>query len=101
MKATISKNPPRESSAEAPDATAAFLIWGISPIYWKELHAVPPLEIVMHRVPWSPFSELQLLIWQKRSVRTGEELREPRAILALKSSNHSDFRQLACIHLGN
>jgi len=31
----------------------AFLIWGLSPVYWKVLHTVPPLEIIMHRTIWS------------------------------------------------
>jgi len=83
MKATNQKNPPRESSAGAMYATAAFLIWGISPIYWRELHAVPALEIVMHRVVWSPLILLPVLIWQKRWSELATTLREPRAILAL------------------
>ncbi len=32
---------------------AAFGVWGILPIYWKALHAVPALEIVTHRLAWS------------------------------------------------
>ena len=32
---------------------AAYGIWGILPIYWKALHAVPALEIVTHRLAWS------------------------------------------------
>ena len=34
-------------------AGAAFLIWGLSPIYWKSLAAVPAFEILMHRMIWS------------------------------------------------
>jgi len=34
-------------------ATAAFLIWGLSPIYWKSLAGVPAFEILMHRMIWS------------------------------------------------
>ena len=32
---------------------AAYLIWGLAPIYWKMLHGLPPLEIIAHRVVWS------------------------------------------------
>jgi len=32
---------------------AAFLIWGLLPIYWKQLQQVPSLELVAHRVVWS------------------------------------------------
>ncbi|MEW5909288.1 MAG: EamA family transporter RarD, partial [Thermodesulfobacteriota bacterium] len=35
------------------NAVPAFLIWGLSPIYFKWLKAVPPFEILMHRMVWS------------------------------------------------
>ena len=34
-------------------AGSAFLIWGLGPIYWKALSAVPPLEIILHRAVWA------------------------------------------------
>jgi chloramphenicol-sensitive protein RarD len=34
-------------------AASAFLIWGLSPIYWKALAGVPAFEILMHRMIWS------------------------------------------------
>ena len=34
-------------------AASAFLIWGLSPIYWKALAKVPAFEILMHRMVWS------------------------------------------------
>ena len=34
-------------------AFLAFLIWGLSPIYWKTLQHVPAVEIILHRVVWS------------------------------------------------
>ena len=34
-------------------AVTAFLIWGMSPIYWKLLQQVPAFEILMHRMVWS------------------------------------------------
>ena len=34
-------------------AASAFLIWGLSPIYWKALAGVPAFEVLMHRMIWS------------------------------------------------
>lgn len=34
-------------------AGSAFLIWGLGPIYWKALSAVPALEIILHRAVWA------------------------------------------------
>ena len=31
---------------------AAFLIWGVFPIYWKALASVPALQIMAHRLVW-------------------------------------------------
>jgi len=31
----------------------AYLVWGFFPIYFKALHAIPPLEVVAHRIVWS------------------------------------------------
>lgn len=32
--------------------TAAYLFWGVMPLYWRQLHAVAPLEILAHRAFW-------------------------------------------------
>lgn len=32
---------------------AAYVIWGLSPVYWKSLHAVPAIQLVGHRIVWS------------------------------------------------
>lgn len=34
-------------------ALTAFLIWGLSPLYFRAVGTVPPFEIVSHRVLWS------------------------------------------------
>ena len=44
---------PDESARGLGLALAAFLTWGLFPIYFKALRPVPPLEILAHRVAWS------------------------------------------------
>lgn len=34
-------------------AVASFVLWGLMPLYWHLLKAVPSLQIVLHRVLWS------------------------------------------------
>ena len=37
-------------------ALAAYILWGLAPIYFKWIQAVAPLEIIAHRILWSiPF----------------------------------------------
>jgi chloramphenicol-sensitive protein RarD len=45
---------------------SAFLIWGVSPIYWKTLTAVPALEIIAHRVIWSFLILMPLILLRSR-----------------------------------
>jgi len=33
--------------------SSAFILWGLLPLYWKLLEAVPAIEILAHRVFWS------------------------------------------------
>jgi chloramphenicol-sensitive protein RarD len=47
-------------------AFSAFLIWGLSPFYWKALGAVPALEIIVHRIIWSFVFLLPLVFLQRR-----------------------------------
>ena len=47
-------------------AGAAFLIWGLAAVYWKELRSVPPLEIIAHRVAWSFIFLLPLIVLQRQ-----------------------------------
>lgn len=37
-------------------ALAAYLAWGILPLYWKTIQDVPALQILAHRVLWSFFT---------------------------------------------
>lgn len=34
-------------------AIGAYTTWGLFPIYWKWLHAVPALQLLAHRIVWS------------------------------------------------
>jgi chloramphenicol-sensitive protein RarD len=47
-------------------AGSAFLIWGLSPAYWKVLDAVSALEIILHRVIWSFLLVMILIFLQRR-----------------------------------
>jgi chloramphenicol-sensitive protein RarD len=34
-------------------AAGAYILWGILPVCWKFIHAVPAQEILAHRIIWS------------------------------------------------
>src|SRR5437764_10220946 len=45
---------------------ACFTTWGLIPIYWKLLGAVPATEILAHRFVWTTIFLSILLSWQRR-----------------------------------
>jgi len=63
---------PHPSRAGVSAALAAYVFWGLLPIYFKLIQSVPALEIIAHRVLWSiPLLALFLLLrdgkrfWQR------------------------------------
>jgi len=60
----ITKNP--NAKIGGFHAVVAFLIWGITPLYWKLLKVVPLLEILAHRIAWAALFVFLILIVQKR-----------------------------------
>lgn len=61
-------------------ATGAYLIWGSFPVYFKQLHHVPALEVIGHRIVWS-FVMLAVAIAFSRDTRVLlGSLRGPRVV---------------------
>lgn len=59
-------------------ATAAYLLWGVLPVFWKLLGAVPPVEILANRILWSSLFTLALLAALGRLGELRAALRSPR-----------------------
>ncbi len=67
-------------------ALAAFLLWGLFPLYWKLLDQIPALEIMLHRVAWC-FVSVFLLLLLGRGLRWLRPVRDnPRLLLNLGAS---------------
>ena len=50
-------------------AIIAYLMWGLFPLYWKQLETIPALQLIGHRIGWS-FIMLLLVILVTRQWRT-------------------------------
>jgi chloramphenicol-sensitive protein RarD len=74
---------PRDAIAGVLYAGGAFLIWGISPAYWKAMQAVPAIEIVTHRVVWSFIFLVALCFLQGRWQELRQVLLTPRILVVL------------------
>ena len=60
---------------------AAFTTWGLVPVYWKLLKAVPAAEILAHRFIWTTAFLILLLSWQQRWQEVRAAMRSCRAVL--------------------
>ena len=76
-------NPRSESIYGVIYAGLAFLIWGLSPMYWKALGSVPAMEIIMHRVVWSFLFLLPLIVLQRKWDEFVDVLKNYRILLVL------------------
>ena len=62
-------------------AAGAYILWGLFPIYWKNLAGVPALEILSHRIVWSLIFVFFLLAAQKKWQWLKPALRNKRTLL--------------------
>lgn len=60
-------------------ATLCYFLWGLVPIYWKQLHAIDSLELVAHRHVWSLAFLLVLIGLQGGYGALGTALRTARS----------------------
>jgi chloramphenicol-sensitive protein RarD len=73
----------QESLSGVVYASSAFLIWGLSPIYWKVMRDIPAFEIIMHRVIWSFFFLIIVLVFQKHWNEFMAAVKKPRTFMIL------------------
>lgn len=55
-------------------AVGSYLLWGLLPVYWKQLSAVSAYEILSHRIIWSFFFMLMILSFMGRMVSFGRNV---------------------------
>ena len=67
-------------------AALAYLSWGLFPLYFRQVAAVPALEVVLHRTLWSLVFVLALLAVRRQWAWMRELLRQPRVLGAFALS---------------
>ncbi len=73
----------RDDSAGIAFAAFAYIAWGIMPLYWRLLNAVPPFELTVHRVLWCALTVAFVTLARKRFSRILSIVQTPRYIGAL------------------
>ena len=67
-------------------AILSFLLWGVMPLYWHLLKAVPSLQIVLQRIVWSALFVAAFLLWRDGRGWLKQALAQPRLRWALALS---------------
>ena len=62
-------------------AAAAYILWGLFPLYIKQLPGVPAFELVLHRAVWSLVFVMIVLAALRRFAWLPAALRQPRLLL--------------------
>lgn len=75
--------PPAEVRKGRILAVAAFLAWGLLPLYWRALHVLPAYEILCHRIVWSAAFTALLLTATRRWGETLAVLKDRRTVRLL------------------
>ena len=72
--------PSDQARAGACAAAVCYTLWGLVPLYWRQLTAVSPLELIAHRHVWSLALLLLLVFAQKGFGDVLDALRTRRSI---------------------
>ena len=64
----------------------AYALWGVLPVYFKQMPGVPAMDIVAHRVLWSVPFLAALLAWTAGWGRVATALRDRRTVLLLMTT---------------
>ena len=70
-----------------PLAFLAYVIWGLFPLYFKQVAAVPAMEVVAHRTVWSLVLVIGLLTAMRRWSWLGPVLRQPKILGSFVASS--------------
>ncbi len=65
---------------------AAFVTWGLVPVYWKLLNRISATEILAHRFVWTWIFMLLLLTWEGRWAEVNENVRTRRTAVYCAAS---------------
>lgn len=60
-------------------ALAAFFLWGVLPVFWKQISFLPPTSIVSQRTLWSLVILVLILLWNKEVRILANILRQPKS----------------------
>ena len=68
-------------------AASAYTLWGIAPLYFKQIDFVPAQEILVHRVVWSFLLLVVIVFAMRQWGKVQQVLSQPKLVLALAGTS--------------
>lgn len=68
------------------NAIAAYIMWGVAPLYFKLLQQINSTEILLHRIVWSSVFLLLLVVIMKKTPSLINIIKQPKLVLKLAFS---------------
>jgi chloramphenicol-sensitive protein RarD len=68
-------------------AASAYIVWGIIPVFWKQIGHVSAVEIVAHRIVWTLAFTVGIILYRKRLSHLWAALSRRRSLAALTASS--------------
>ena len=65
---------------------AAYGLWGVIPLYFRQIRTIPPVEVLAHRALWSCLVLAALVVWLRRGADVHAALSRRRTALTLLGS---------------
>lgn len=76
----------REQKLGGVFAASAYSLWGLAPLYFKQIAFIPAIEILLHRIVWSFLLLLLVLVALKQQNAVRAVLRQPKTLAWLMLS---------------
>lgn len=73
----------REQKLGGVFAASAYTLWGLAPLYFKQIDFIPATEILIHRIVWSFILLLLVLLALKQSAKVLAVFRQPKTLFWL------------------
>lgn len=77
MVADLQPDPERNAAGGMAFLLPAYLVWGLSPLFWKQLSHVSSFELLLHRTLWSLIFLLVIIFSQKRGAELVQIIKTP------------------------
>lgn len=87
MTAQPNSNATSQTQAGILFAISAYTMWGVAPLYFKQIAQIPALEILMHRIVWSVAFLVLLIVLLNQKHKVMAAIRSPKTLSVIAGAS--------------